>query len=505
MIFQCLDDKNKMSKFIATPFYFLFFQLLLNACSNSEENVFEVSESVNSNAYQEKSIKDAFDDDMTKYTEDFHETMVFSCANEEIKDPAEEKYSSDMGGSCSLDTLKSSSSAQKPIEDEQVAFDDFNYLYAGIPRVVIKTETEITDRDTEIPAKFQIWGRDKPESGVMDLTIRGRGNTSWVSPKKSYKIKFVDKQNVLGMPENRDWALISNYADKTLMKNFLAYRLSEKIGAYYSPKCKFIELFINEEYLGVYLIVETIKIDRHRIDMPKNSTSYIVEFDGKLREGEQAVYSYEITPKGKVFRVHNPKNATEEELFAIEDHIHSFENFLINLKEGADNEVDKWVDVDEYIKHYWVQEFSKNVDASFYTSVYFSWQKDELIKMGPVWDFDLSFGGHSKDDYNAPSKWLIRNYYWNKFIFKDSVFLGKVNRFWLDYNRQFMDVFNMIDSVAKLISPAATNNYRRWNTLKSTEYAYHRKKYSTYEEAVEDLKSWIRERINWIDEQNQKK
>ena len=140
--------------------------------------------------------------------------------------------------------------------------DDLEHPYAGIPRIVIETEKhrEIKDRETDVPAKLQIWGEISPESEVMDLTIKGRGNSSWGMPKKSYKIEFVDKQQILGMPKDRDWALISNYADKTLMKNYLMYHLSSKLGAYYAPRCEFIELYINKEYLGIYLFTETIKI-----------------------------------------------------------------------------------------------------------------------------------------------------------------------------------------------------------------------------------------------------
>ena len=104
-----------------------------------------------------------------------------------------------------------------------LSFDDSEYPYAGIPRIVIETENHqaIKDRETEIPAKLQIWGANAPESDIMDLTIRGRGNTSWEMPKKSYKIEFTQKQELLGMPQDKDWALIGNYADKTLMKKIL--------------------------------------------------------------------------------------------------------------------------------------------------------------------------------------------------------------------------------------------------------------------------------------------
>ena len=380
---------------------------------------------------------------------------------------------------------------------------DQEFPYAGIPKIVIETENaqKITDRETEIPAKFQLWEKNGPASSIVDLTIRGRGNSSWNAPKKSYKIEFSQKQSLLGMPANRDWALISNYADKTLMKNYLMYSLSARLGAYYSPRCEFVELYLNGDYLGVYLLTETIKIGKDRINIPDNSDSYIVEFDGKLLKNEQAVRSNVINTNGKIFRIHDPKNASEEALSTIKEHIRSFETFLINM-DNADS-LSQWIDLAEYVKHYWVQEFSKNPDATFYTSVYFSWVKGGLIKMGPVWDFDLAFGGHGMEHINSTENWQLKDSYWNAYIFKDSTTNQARIDFWKQHREQFVKTIDEADSICTLLQGAAENNFKRWNVLNSTKYIDHRHAYNAYKEAVEDLKDWIRNRIQWIDEQIQ--
>ena len=343
---------------------------------------------------------------------------------------------------------------------DNLPLDDSEYPYAGIPRIVIETENrrEIKDRETEIPAKLQIWGEKAPESEIMELTIRGRGNTSWDTPKKSYKIEFTDKQSILDMPKDRDWALISNYADKTLMKNYLMYHLSAKLGAYYAPQCEFTELYINKEYLGVYLLTETIKIGKNRIGIPENDNSYIVEFDAKYREDEQVIFSkiLQTSSNGKAFRVHTPKNATKEILSEIEKHITDFELYLKTIHSQKNKQLEQWIDVDDYIKHYWVQEFSKNPDAWFYTSVYFSWIKGGIIKMGPVWDFDLAFGGHANelpfDEYAnlgrlEPKGWYTNVFYWNKYLFNDSIFSTQTNQFWIENKNTFYDIPNYVDSL----------------------------------------------------------
>ncbi len=388
---------------------------------------------------------------------------------------------------------------------KDLPIDDSEYPYAGIPRMVIETinHREIKDRETDVPAQMQIWGEFAPMGKKMQMTIRGRGNTSWTRmPKKGYKIEFVDKQSLFGMPKDRDWALISNYADKTLMSNYLMYHLSSSLHAYYAPRCEFIELYLNGEYLGVYLLTETIKIARNRVGIPKNENSYLVEFDAKYRNYEQVFFSKEIATDsiGKPFRVHEPKNATKEVLSSVEQYVKEFEIFLRAIVAGKDNHLEKWIDVDEYIKHYWVQEFSKNPDARYYSSVYFSWIKGGLIRMGPVWDFDLSFGIHNNEKNRLPENWQLQGSYWDAYLFKDSNIQQARSAFWNDNRALFVAVLNTIDSVQGVLELAAQNNFRRWNILESTDFVYHRFAYRTYGDAVEGLKQWIEDRVRWLDD-----
>ena len=390
-------------------------------------------------------------------------------------------------------------------EINYLPLDDSEYPYAGIPRIVIETENNkpIADRETEIPAKLQVWGAGAPESEVMELTIRGRGNTSWTDmPKKSYKIEFINKQSMLGMPKDRDWALIANYADKTLMKNYLAYHLSAELGAYYAPRCEFVELYLNKEYLGVYLLTETIKTGKKRIVTSENNTTFIVEFDEKYRSDDNVFFSDILSStkqKKKPFTIHEPKKISANALDTIQEHIHAFEKFLLTIKNNQSNDISSWLDINEFTKHYWIQEFSKNPDGNFFTSVYFSWEPNSVIKMGPVWDFDLAYGGFDYEEANSPKNWYTRNTYWHSFLFKDSLLKNHSDVFWTKNHKTFQSTLNSIDSIATLLHDAAHNNFKRWNILTSTTNHWHPKAFSSYDEAIADLKKWIVNRIEWID------
>ena len=433
--------------------------------------------------------------------------LVFGCSNSEGTDTVGTEIIAVVENSSDeiADSIPSQETSSAKIID-YLPIDDTEYPYAGIPRIVIETENyrEIRDRETEIPAKLQIWGEHAPESEIMELTIRGRGNTSWTNmPKNSYKIEFANKQEILGMPKDRDWALITNYADKTLMRNYIAYKIGSQLDTYYAPHCKFVELYLNREYLGVYLFTETIKISKKRVNIPKNDYSYIVEFDGKYKDGEQVIFS-DILRKEKAFRIHTPKNATQASLDSIQSFRESFEEFLKNIKDGEDNNVEKWIDIDESIKYYWIQEFSKNPDTGiynrFYTSVYFSLVLGEKIKMGPIWDFDLAFGNHPDDNIDLVKNWFIRTD-WYYYLFKDNSFKQKAQEYWTTHHEIFKSILDSIDTVKNYLEPASKNNFKRWNILRNTEEWLLKKSYSSYDEAVDDLKNWIIERLQWIDSQ----
>lgn len=430
------------------------------------------------------------------------QTQLAACSNSEYIENSGSEFA--WVTEDDANSNESLSSSSKVID--YLPIDDTEYPYAGIPRIVIETENHqaIKDRETEIPAKLQIWGEKAPESEVMDLTIKGRGNSSWNMPKKSYKIEFINKQTMLRMPKDRDWALIANYADKTLMKNYLIYHLSAELGAYYAPRCEFVELYLNKEYLGVYLLTETIKIAKHRINLPDNNSSYIVEFDIRFKENDQVFYSRIIrnASEGVFFhyQVHKPSKASPEVISTVEKHIQSFETFLKDSLKNNSEQLTQWLDIDEYIKHYWIQEFSKNPDANFKTSVYFSWQINDKIKMGPVWDFDLAFGGYDTVSINSPQGWYLKESHWNKYLFEDSATTQTKDIFWDAKKALFYSIVNNIDTLQLQLQKAASNNFKRWDILNSTSYVYHQSSFQSYNEATEYLKQWITQRLLWIDE-----
>ncbi|WP_173475994.1 CotH kinase family protein [Fibrobacter succinogenes] len=119
------------------------------------------------------------------------------------------------------------------------------------------------------------------------------------------------------------------------------------------------------------------------------------------------------------FAVHHPKDASDEALDTLQQHIKKFEKFIKAMKTYEPNDLGKWLDINECTRHYWVQEFTKNPDAKGYSSLYFTWVKCGPIRMGPEWDFDLAFGGHNNDTTNQSDNMYIKIGYWHSYIFRD--------------------------------------------------------------------------------------
>ena len=374
--------------------------------------------------------------------------------------------------------------------------DDSEYPYAELPRLVIETEdfAQIRDRVTPLPAKLQVYGKDAPESDIMELTIRGRGNSSFTGmPKPGYKVKFENKQGMFGMPKDKEWALIANSADKTLLKNFITYKLAGWLGDEYTPRCTFVELYLNRQYQGIYLLTETVKVGEHRVNIPKNDSSFLLE-KGPTEYGDENLVA---TERKTVFEIKYPKNPSDSRTQLLKDALNLFENTL-NDNESPEK-ISELLDLEDYLRYYWIQELSKNKDGAFRRSIFLTWQSGEPIRLGPVWDFDVAYGNWEDDSLQAPTDWYVRNSGWNGLIFKRSEYWQSAIEYWKAHHDLLETFPDSIRKYSKIIAPATQNEFKRWPVLENTENWTYKEAYGSYNEAVDSLNSWIIQRMEWID------
>ena len=388
--------------------------------------------------------------------------------------------------------------AETESNPENLPMDDSVYPYAGLPRIVIETKdfAGIRDRETEIPSHLQIYGEKSPESEVYELTVRGRGNSSFKMPKYGMKLEFKDKVMLFGMPKSRDWALIANYGDKTHLRNFMMTRLSEWLGAKYTPRMQFVEVYLNRKYMGLYLLSETIKVAKNRVNIDENDTTFLVEKE----DSKKFDPPYIQTDNDYYYHIKSPKNPSPETENLLLEHVNAFEQFVQQPYRHKSEEIKDWLDIDDYVLYYWVHEYSKNEDGNYARSVFFTWKKGEPIHFGPLWDFDLAFGNASREQNKSPEDWYIRRYRLNYYIMHNSLVDSVAIQFWKDHRETFASLIDSVPIYRSTIEQAIENEYRRWPVMQNTENWALKDSYDSYDEAVETMVKWMQKRFKWIDE-----
>lgn len=412
---------------------------------------------------------------------------------------------------------------------------------AGLPVVNIKIE----DFSEEKLAKFKAKKKIDADLEVLNysgaktsapLTIKGRGNSSWNNaPKKSYTIKFEKKQNFLDLGENKSFALVANYFDKTLLRNLASYELGKNIfdKMPWNPGGKCVNLFLNNVYQGVYLAVETIKISKNRIDIPDISEctdlekideyGFVLEVD--TRQDENFVFK---TKRNVPFSLKEPdaadfgEDVKKEIEEAIQQKVQAAEDALYSESKDF-----SCLDLDSFADWWLLEELAKNTDSNFYSSCYMYFNPEEKrFFMGPVWDFDLGWGNinsynsfedsvtgfkaEESVDKTSEDGSLIKYESWIAQLLKSSEFREKARNRWNELKPKIEEYFgpeNSTDSAyekhfAALASPQndAALNFERWPVLgksvwKSPSDSEKRK---TYEAEKEFFIKWKNARIEWL-------
>lgn len=383
-------------------------------------------------------------------------------------------------------------------ESSYLPLDDSEYPYAGVPRLVIETENfkDIRDRETKVPARLQIYGEDSPSSEILELTVRGRGNSTFHAPKYGIKLEFSKKTSLLGMPKDKDWALRSNYGDKTLLRDFMMNRLANRLGVSYVPRMRYVELYLNREYKGLYLLTETVKSSKNRVPLSKSDSSFLFEKEDSKKIDDP----YFETRDGNLIHIQEPKQLSEKSLQMAKDHLDDFEVYLHRQNFWGVDSLSNWLDIRDFLEYYWVQEFAKNEDGKFTRSVFFYWEKGGTIHFGPLWDFDLGFGNESREKFAMPENWFIRNYRWNRYILMDARMQEMAKVYWTAHRETFHELIDSIPLYKSQIEKAAKNDIKRWPILDNTFLWALRHSYDSYDEAVDSMTVWMEKRFQWIED-----
>ena len=431
------------------------------------------------------------------------------------------------------------------IENNDEISEKFNCINCEDSIFIFRINTlggEIVD-EPKIPSALTVSIRDSIQY-AGNIGIEFRGETSQWFEKKSYGFETWDKEyndadyNLAGLPEEEDWILYGPYRDKSLIRNKLIYEISNSIGMYAS-RTRYVELFINEKYQGLYILMEKLKRDKNRINISKLENSeineelisggYIIKIDkSDMEDGSYTdynsfqsqfdVFGNENGDKKINFNYEYPKpgeiHANQKNY--IKNYFYEFELSLAskNFKDPV-NGFRKYIDEDSFIDFFILNELSNNVDG-YRLSTYLHKERNEKLVIGPIWDFNLSFGNADYCGGERYDVWCFKfnerclgdywnvPFWWNKLL-EDEKFVNKLKNRWIYLRSNLLsdqsleELINMKYDILYNRTGAAKRNFDRWKILENYIWPNSYVGGNYYNE-IEFLKNWIKNRTLWLDE-----
>ena len=361
------------------------------------------------------------------------------------------------------------------------------------------------------------------------ITIEKRGNSSQWNDKTPYRFETVNEQgennnvSLLGMPEENDWVLYAPWQDKSMIRNILTYKISNDLGRY-APRTKLIELYLNDEYRGVYVLMEKIKRDANRVNISKLNSDeisgddltggYILKFDWFFTGDNLGGFESDID--GNIYNYHYPKPSDivpEQENYII-NYINDFETIMSSDQyDDQSTGYPSVLNVDSFVDFILLQELAKNVDA-YRLSTYIYKDKesvDNRLTAGPVWDFNHGYGNCDYGETWEFTNWLLeynpeggdQMSFWWELIWQDDYFQNKISERYTELRSTVFSedyVYGVIDSLVNELGSSVDRNFSKWPILGSYIWPNYYV-FDTYEQEIDYLKGWISDRLNWMDSQ----
>lgn len=380
--------------------------------------------------------------------------------------------------------------------------------YTGIPIFNITTEAPVVSKDDYVNGSLIIDANQQFEevTSPFEMRIKGRGNSTWGMPKKPYKIKLNSKAQILGLPAAKDWVLLANYSDKTLIRTSTVLKLGEKLGADFTPPAIAVEVMMNGEHLGNYLLTEQVEVKDDRVDIKeleeddiasdKITGGYLIELDQRLDED-----FWFRTQKNLPFTIKSPEDINTQQLAYIKTYIQQTETaiFSSNFTDPI-NGYAKYIDVNSFISWFLVEELVKNQDSKGYSSMFYHKDRGEKLGMGPLWDFDLSMGNVDYSNAKGARGWWVKDGVWFNRLFQDPSFKAKVRARWDEIKKkEIPEMLEDIDRQAQYLDLSQKKNFTKWDIL--DQYVWPNSQVlGTYDAEVKQIKNWLNTRIAWLDE-----
>jgi hypothetical protein len=410
---------------------------------------------------------------------------------------------------------------------------------------------EIQD-EPKIAAKMKVTqyiiGQEPIINYEGEIGVEYRGSSSqYYYDKKNFGIETRDAAQegisveLLDFPAEEDWVLHGPYGDKSLMRNALMFQLAKSFG-HYSSRWQYVEVYVENDYQGLYVFMEKIKRDDNRVNINKLKEDenegedltggYIIKLDKTNGEHEGNPGAYDlytddmsfISKHGSKinsisshhFIYHTPKSTqiTEQQKNYIQNYVHAFEDALAG-NDFRDEQLGyrNYINVDTFVDYFLATELSGNVDG-YRLSTYMYKDKNSKLSMGPLWDYNLAFGNADYCEGWSNTVWVYRSeercaggvfgvpFWWYQLLADDD-FKQRVKSRWLTLRASELSNTKIEQYISTmqntlLNTDAVTRNFVKWPILGTYVWPNYYVG-SRYNEEVDYLKSWLTTRLKWLD------
>ena len=362
-------------------------------------------------------------------------------------------------------------------------------VFGTLPVIRINTDNNVSilDRETWVSMTFSLNDPENQENNISSISnqqIRGRGNTTWSYPKKPYRIRFRNNTSMFGLAAARDWVLLANHKDATMITNTVAFELGQRFnGQLFENNYAHVEVVLNGEYLGSYLLTEHMRVGVGRVDIDP-VTDYLVELD---------VY-YDEDPKFKTnilnlpVMIKSPDFGTDINNAEYQFIIDSLNMFDVALSDSnfPNNNWKDLVDLDSFVDFIMINEIVRNTELNHPKSTYLC-SINGIIQMSHLWDFDWAFGlgGNTSVNVSTAGNRYRGGSFFSR-LFLDSEFSARYKARWIEKYDEISTMPIFIENMYNKLQLSADLNGRRW-------YTYN------FRDEIDKLKTWWDHRVNFLD------
>jgi hypothetical protein len=337
--------------------------------------------------------------------------------------------------------------------------------------------------------------------GRMGIELRGYSSQQ-LFPKKQYALELRGGDAaLLGLPADDDWVLAAPYNDKSLIRNVLAYRTARAIGRY-APRTRFVELVLNGDYRGVYVLTQRIELGKGRVEVDEagHTGGYILELTSSNQSRGEQRFLPPITRRPLLYTDPNRDELPAREASWIRGYVSRFERPLYR---GGDWR--RYLDVPAAVDYVLLQELFKNEDG-VYSSTYMHKGPGAKLALGPVWDFDVAMGNSIHGRSRHLPGLMLPDRTWTERLYRKPAFANQMARRWRELRCAGLrrDLMRAIDAMSALLRGPAARNFKRWPILgryvppnpRDPRTGRYR---TTWQAEVRFTRRWLNRRIAWLD------